>query len=81
MAHYRNGIILAIVALVIAVGTPAFSAKPVPTPPAPQLIIQSVIVQTDALQINGDNFGATPVVTLSGTATTLTVDPTSTPPG
>ena len=32
MTHYRNGIVVAIVALVIAVGTPAFSAKPVPPP-------------------------------------------------
>jgi len=67
MAHYRNGIILAIVALVIAVGTPAFSAKPAP---ALQLIIQSVIVQTNTLQINGENFGGTPVVTFAATVLT-----------
>ena len=71
MDHYRNGIILGIVALVIAVGTPAFSAKPTPTP---QLIIQSVTVQTNTLQINGGNLdnGDTLTVTLAGTPLTVT---------
>ena len=66
MARYRNLIIVAIVALVIAVGTPAFSAKPVPTP---KVIIQSVTVdlQLNRLQISGENFGISPAVTLAGT--------------
>ena len=63
---------LGIVALVIAVGTPAFAVKPVPIP---QLIIQSVIVdsQTNRLQINGGNLnnGNTLAVTLAGTPLTV----------
>ena len=71
MTQYRNGIIVGIVALVIAVGTPAFSAKP--TPPPSQLIIESVIVQANTLQINGENFGVNPVVTFAGTVLTSTL--------
>jgi len=70
----HKGIIfcLGIVALVIAVGTPAFAVKPVPIP---QLIIQSVIVdsQTNRLQINGGNLnnGDTLTITLAGTPLTV----------
>jgi hypothetical protein len=63
---------LGIVALVIAVGTPVFAVKPAPIP---QLIIQSVIIdsQTNRLQINGGNLnnGNTLAVTLAGTPLTV----------
>lgn len=65
---------LGIVALVIAVGTPAFAGKPAPIP---QLIIEFVYVdfQSNLLAIEGENFnnGGTPVVTLGGVQLTVNV--------
>ena len=61
---------LAILATVFVVTTFAFAAKPTPIP---QLVIQSVVVESNTLQINGENLtnGNTLAVTLSGN--TLTV--------
>ena len=61
---------LGIFASVFVVTTFAFAAKPTPIP---QLVIQSVIVGSDTLKINGENLtnGNTLAVTLSGN--TLTV--------
>lgn len=65
---------LGIVALVIALGTPAFAAKPVPIS---QLIIEIVDVdfQNNKIIITGENFnnGGSPVVTLAGFTNPLTV--------
>src|SRR4030042_2826001 len=71
----RITICIGIVALAIALGTPAFAAKPVPIP---QLIIYFVYMdyQNNILHIEGENFnnGVPPEVILDDGTDPLTVN-------